>query len=148
MFKKWCACPNPSIVGNSIICGTCYREIEIPKLASVLRENADQVKSREPNREIPRDTEPSTFRLDLHPAAMAIKSAKIVNAWGSGLQIIGFIVGLIYIVLGGYIGMQMDNILGGIVVGTVVGSIFIAFAAFQGALLRMVANYIIARLSR
>jgi hypothetical protein len=78
---------------------------------------------------------------------VAIQSAKIVNAYGTYVQVIGIVIGLI-IVIGGFIlASQNQSIIYGIV-GFIVGALDIAIFAVQGALFRMISNYVIARLEQ
>ena len=159
MFKKWCNCETPSIVGASKICGVCYKEIDQARLMETSKVSMNSPKDNSVQEEFRladvleaepesrmRTSDCAPMSVGLKSTNIAIESAKIVNAWGSAIQVIGIFVGLIYVGVGWYFGKQIDNVLVGIVLGTLVGSIVIAVAAFQGALLRMISNYIIAKL--
>ena len=80
-----------------------------------------------------------------HSMQVAIKSAKIVNAYGTYIQVLGIVIGVVLIVGGFYLAHQSGSpayAVGGIIVGL----LDIAAFAVQGALFRMISNYVIARL--
>lgn len=76
---------------------------------------------------------------------VAIQSAIIVNAYGTYIQVIGIIFGVL-VILGGIILAIQTKIFALAVGGIVVGTLDIAIFAVQGALFRMLSNYVIARL--
>jgi len=78
-------------------------------------------------------------------ANIAIQSARIVNAYGSFIQVLGIVVGVV-IIIGGFILAHSANSALIAVIGGVVGLLDIAIFAVQGALFRMISNYFIARL--
>ena len=78
-------------------------------------------------------------------AQIAIQSARIVNAYGSTIQIIGVIIGFIIIIGGFFLASTMHSALVAFF-GVVIGTLDIAIFAVQGALFRMISNYVIARL--
>jgi len=80
-------------------------------------------------------------------ADIAIQSARIVNAYGSVIQVIGIVVGVI-IIVGGFVLAHSSSSGLIAVVGVVVGLLDIAIFAVQGALFRMISNYVIARLEQ
>ena len=78
-------------------------------------------------------------------ARIAIESAKIVNIYGSYIQIIGIVLGVCVAITGLWIASKLSNF-GYAIGGILVGALDIAIFAVQGALFRMVSNYVIARL--
>ena len=76
---------------------------------------------------------------------IAIQSAKIVNGYGTVIQVIGMIVGVLMIIGGILLAHQSGNI-AWVFVATVIGLLDLAIFAVQGALFRMVSNYVIAQL--
>lgn len=77
---------------------------------------------------------------------VAVQSAKIVNAYGTYIQVFGIAIGALILICGIWIGTAMGNngviAIGGVLIGLVVAGIF----AVQGAVFRMISNYIIASL--
>jgi len=80
-------------------------------------------------------------------ARIAVQSARIVNGYGSGLQIFGVILGLLTII-GGFVLSGSSGSSAFAWVGIIVGALEIAIFAVQGALFRMLSNYVIARLDK
>jgi hypothetical protein len=78
-------------------------------------------------------------------ARIAIESARIVNAYGTYLQIVGIVLGII-IIIGGFFFAQKSHSVVFAVSGLIIGLIDLAIFAVQGAIFRMVYNYVIARL--
>lgn len=78
-------------------------------------------------------------------ARIAIQSAKIVNAYGTYVQVIGIVVGVVAIIAGFVLASQNHSFIYGLS-GLIVGALDIAIFAVQGALFRMISNYVIARL--
>ena len=76
---------------------------------------------------------------------IAIQSAKIVNGYGTVIQVIGMILGVLMIIGGILLAHQSGNI-AWVFVATVIGLLDLAIFAVQGALFRMVSNYVIAQL--
>ena len=76
---------------------------------------------------------------------IAIQSAKIVNGYGTVIQVIGMIVGVLMIIGGIWLAHQSGTIAYAFV-ATVIGLLDLAIFAVQGALFRMVSNYVIAQL--
>ena len=85
--------------------------------------------------------------LKENASQVAIQSAKIVNAYGTYIQVIGIILGILVIVGGIYIAVQ-SKIFAFAIIGIVIGTLDIAIFAVQGALFRMLSNYVIARLEK
>ena len=73
----------------------------------------------------------------------AIDAAKTVDTYGQFLQIIGIILGAITIIGSFAIG---ENNGGVVLAGVILGVLIIIIMTVQGALFRMVSNYVIARL--
>ena len=80
-------------------------------------------------------------------ASIAISSAKIVNAYGTYIQVIGIVLGVL-VILGGIILAVQAKIFALAVGGIALGALDIAIFAVQGALFRMLSNYVIARLEQ
>ncbi len=80
-----------------------------------------------------------------HSAHIAISSAKIVNGYGTLLQVIGMILGVVIAIGGIIVARGTGYVLYG-VCGVIIGLFDLAIFAVQGALFRMVSNYVIARL--
>ena len=78
-------------------------------------------------------------------ASIAIQSAKIVNGYGTYIQVFGIIIGVCIGIVGIWLSAQAHNV-GYALVGLLIGSLDVAIFAVQGALFRMVSNYVIARL--
>jgi hypothetical protein len=78
-------------------------------------------------------------------ARIAIQSAKIVNAYGTYVQVIGIAVGVVAIIAGFVLASKTHLFIYGLS-GLIVGALDIAIFAVQGALFRMISNYVIARL--
>ena len=76
---------------------------------------------------------------------IAIQSAKIVNGYGTVIQVIGMILGVLMIIGGILLAHQSGNI-AWVFVATVIGLLDLAIFAVQGALFRMISNYVIAQL--
>jgi len=76
---------------------------------------------------------------------IAIESAKIVNTYGAILQIFGIIIGVL-VIIGGILLANSTGTGSFAFVGIVLGLLDIAIFAVQGAIFRMVSNYVIARL--
>lgn len=107
------------------------------------------------------DTTPSDFKYTLptgsfsreepnkstqrNAARIAIESARIVNAYGTYLQILGFVIGALIIIGGFKIAHDLHSWAYGFA-GLILGLLDIAIFAIQGAIFRMVSNYVIARL--
>jgi hypothetical protein len=78
---------------------------------------------------------------------IAISSAKIVNAYGTYIQVFGIIFGILMIFGGIILSFQTKTLIlafGGVALG----ALDIAIFAVQGALFRMLSNYVIARLEK
>jgi|688.fasta_scaffold139879_2 hypothetical protein len=87
----------------------------------------------------------SSDKLLSREARVAIESARIVNTYGSLIQVLGIVFGLIN--AGG--GFYLTNYSGDVVwvVGGVISGLAIIFiCVVQGALFRMASNYVVARL--
>jgi len=78
---------------------------------------------------------------------VAIQSAKIVNAYGTYIQIFGIALGLVTIIGGIALANSGSSSAYGWI-GLILGLIDIAICAVQGALVRMISNYVIARLEK
>jgi hypothetical protein len=78
-------------------------------------------------------------------ARIAIQSAKIVNAYGTYVQVVGIVVGVLAIIAGFVLASKTHLFIFGLS-GLIVGALDIAIFAVQGALFRMISNYVIARL--
>ena len=81
-----------------------------------------------------------------HSAAIAISSAKLVNAYGTYIQIIGILIGIVIAIAGFLLSSKLGSPAYA-VGGVLIGAADIASFAVLGALYRMISNYVIARLS-
>jgi hypothetical protein len=91
-------------------------------------------------------SEPEIFNKE-NASQVAIQSAKIVNAYGTYIQIFGIALGVITIIGG----LALANSGGSATygwLGLIIGLLEIAIFAVQGALFRMLSNYVIARLEQ
>ena len=75
---------------------------------------------------------------------IAIESAKIVNAYGTVIQVLGVIFGIL-VIIGGLVLAHSNGAIYALA-GILIGSLDIAIFAVQGALFRMISNYVIAQL--
>lgn len=91
------------------------------------------------------DTSGSTDKSLSHESRVAIESARIVNVYGSFIQVVGIILGILCMVGGFWLDGQLYSSVYK-VMGIISGLLFIAISAIQGALFRMIANYVVARL--
>lgn len=91
------------------------------------------------------DTSGSTDKLLSHESRIAIESARIVNVYGTFIQVVGIILGILCMVGGFWLDSQLYSSVYK-VMGIISGLLFIAGSAIQGALFRMIANYVVARL--
>lgn len=87
----------------------------------------------------------STEKLLSHESRIAIESARIVNVYGSFIQVVGIMLGILCVVGGFWLDNQMYSSVYK-VMGIISGLLFIAISAIQGAFFRMIANYVVAKL--
>ena len=78
-------------------------------------------------------------------ARIAIESARIVNAYGAYIQVIGMVFGGVIVIAGFVLAHTSGSAIVGLV-GLVIGALDVAIFAVQGAIFRMISNYVIARL--
>ena len=78
-------------------------------------------------------------------AKIAINSARIVNGYGSTFQIVGMVIAGIEVIVGILLAKSLGNFLV-FLVAAIIAAITVAIFAVQGALFRMISNYIIAKL--
>jgi len=93
----------------------------------------------------PSDVPISSAKYQSQEVKVAIQSARIVNSYGSLIQVVGVIFGVINAAAGFYLTNYSGNpawVVGGVLFGLIV----IFLCAVQGALFRMISNYVIARL--
>jgi hypothetical protein len=93
----------------------------------------------------PPDVPISSAKYQSQEVKIAIQSARIVNTYGSLIQVVGVIFGIINAVGGFYLTSYSGNP-AWVVCGVLFGLIVIFLCAVQGALFRMISNYVIARL--
>jgi hypothetical protein len=79
-------------------------------------------------------------------ASNAIGSARIVDGYGEIVQIVGIVLGVLTLIGYTWIGSQLNYGFAGFIVGLIAGSITAGVAIVNGALLRMISNYVIAKL--
>ena len=131
-------------------CGKPYRADKLKRCPSCAAESINSPIT-EPN-----FSEPSTVTAfasapprvkssSSNASRIAIQSAKIVNGYGTVIQVIGMIVGVLMII-GGILLAHQSGTFAYAFVATVIGLLDLAIFAVQGALFRMVSNYVIARL--
>ena len=131
-------------------CGKPYRADKLKRCPSCAAESINS-QITEPN-----FSEPSTVTAfasapprvkssSSNASRIAIQSAKIVNGYGTVIQVIGMIVGVLMII-GGILLAHQSGTIAYAFVATVIGLLDLAIFAVQGALFRMVSNYVIARL--
>lgn len=81
-----------------------------------------------------------------HSASVAISSAKLDNAYGTYIQIVGIVIGIGFGIGGSWLTSQTGSPAYA-VGGNLISALDIASFAVLGALYRMISNYVIARLS-
>ena len=87
----------------------------------------------------------STGKLLSREARIAIESARIVNTYGSLIQVVGVVFGLMNAGAGFYLTNYSGDVVW-VVGGVLLGLAIIFLCAVQGALFRMASNYVVARL--
>ncbi len=119
-------------------------ESDYPK---IIAEEPPQVEKKEKTESVAR----KVSKLDKpemrtkHSAVVAIRSAKIVNGYGTLLQVLGAIVGA-GCIIAGYLLTHHYGSKGYVIGGVAIGLLDFALFAVQGAVFRMIANYVIAQL--
>jgi hypothetical protein len=98
----------------------------------------------DPETQVSRTSQKGPLRVS-HSAKVAIQSAKIVNGFGTYIQIFGIAQGIILIFGGFLLSHQLGPVLYEIG-GVIFGLLLIAISAIQGAVFRMISSYVIARL--
>lgn len=93
----------------------------------------------------PSDASKSSAKYQSHEVKVAIQSARIVNTYGSLIQVVGVIFGVISAVGGFYLTNYSGAVIW-VVAGVLSGLAIIFLCAVQGALFRMISNYVVARL--
>lgn len=91
------------------------------------------------------NTSTSTGKLLSREARIAIESARIVNTYGSLIQVVGVVFGLMNAGAGFYLTNYSGDVVW-VVGGVLLGLAIIFLCAVQGALFRMASNYVVARL--
>ncbi len=86
-------------------------------------------------------------RRESNSTNVAIDSAKLVNGYGKFLQIVGMIAGLA-IIIGGFVVAKSNGNAAYGVGGVIIGVLDMAMFTVQGALYRMLSNYVIAKLDK
>ena len=133
-------------LSNPPSCMTCSN-------LEAMRQNSSEIDVEEPKSisdsskkdESISNTSASTDKLPSREARIAIESARIVNTYGSLIQVVGVVFGLMN--AGG--GLYLTNYSGDVVWvvgGVLLGLAIIFICAVQGALFRMASNYVVARL--
>ena len=93
----------------------------------------------------PFDVPRSSEKLQSHEARIAIESARIVNTYGTLIQIVGRVFGLVNAASGFYLASNSGNV-GWAIGGVLFGLVTIFLCAVQGAVFRLISNYVVARL--
>ena len=89
---------------------------------------------------------PIDQKVQSNEKRIAIQSARIVNAYGTYIQIFGVVIGIL-IIIGGFLLASQTGLVIYKIAGVIIGLLDIAIFAVQGALFRMISNYVIARLT-
>ncbi len=89
--------------------------------------------------------EPAQVARKGDAAPVAIQSARIVNGYGTFIQVLGIIAGISIVIVGFVLASSLHSAVFALV-GLIVGALDFALFAVQGALFRMISNYVIARL--
>jgi uncharacterized membrane protein len=80
-------------------------------------------------------------------AHIAIESAQIVNGYGTFIQVFGILLGILTAIFGFWLASK-SGLFSVAIGGIIAGAFICAISAIQGALFRMLANYVIARLEK
>ena len=145
--------PCPGCAGISFTYLTEEESSKVP-VESILKENTKS-KNTFSNLPITLD-EPRSRSKDLsdtysafrqgNSSSKAIQSAKIVDSYGTYIQFAGVVIGAIYFISIWWLGSQFGNGFSGFIAGLLIGILIIAIAIVNGALYKMISNYIIAKL--
>jgi O-antigen/teichoic acid export membrane protein len=79
------------------------------------------------------------------PREIAIKSAKIVSKYGTTVQVIGRVIGAVLLLAGALFSIRSANPIS-FLLALIVAALIYGLILVQGAIFRMVANYVITRL--
>jgi hypothetical protein len=93
----------------------------------------------------PSESPMSSARYQSHEAKIAIQSARIVNTYGTLIQIFGILCLITNVASGYYLTNYSGNV-GWLVGGVITGLVVLFLCAVQGALFRLISNYAVARL--
>ena len=94
----------------------------------------------------PSDSLVSSTRYRSHEAKVAIQSARLVNTYGTLIQVFGIIC-LFTNIGGGYYLTNYSGNVGWVVGGVISGLVVLFLCAVQGALFRLISNYAVAQLN-
>jgi len=165
MAKRWCAkcgemdptgisscakCGERSFVYSESMVGTIQSTDNSKKSKPTVKKEESKIESSVPTKPI----EKFEFNLpdnaksrsgQSHEARVAIESAQIVNVYGAYIQIFGIVLGVL-IIIGGLVIASKPGLGAFAFFGIVFGLLDIALFAVQGAIFRMISNYVIARL--
>ena len=107
--------------------------------------NNEPRQSKQSQRDLAPDKKVHSSENHNHSTKVAIESARIVNGYGSVIQIVGLVLGVLTII-GGFVLAHQTGTGSWNWIGIIIGALEIATFAVQGALFRMLSNYVIARL--
>ena len=134
---------NPKVLKKCPVCQTPHLQSEPPAASESSATNSVGSTSRDvPHREAWTVSSPSTSKSEYGRVARA--SAKIVNNYGLGIQILGWISGVIifFFVAFSY-GDSYSSRTGYVLMGIVAGAATVIANMILGALYRMLANYVL-----
>jgi hypothetical protein len=94
----------------------------------------------------PENFHPIGQKVQSNEKRIAIQSARIVNGYGTYIQIFGVVIGIL-IIIGGFLLESQTGLAIYKIAGVIIGLLDIAIFAVQGAVFRMISNYVIARLT-
>ena len=131
-------------LSNPPSCMTCLN-------LEAMHQNSSDIDAEEPasiadtskRDELMSNTSASTGKLLSREARIAIESARIVNTYGSLIQIVGVVFGLVNAGGGFYLTNYSGDVVW-VVGGVLLGLVVIFLCAVQGALFRMASNYVVA----
>jgi hypothetical protein len=104
------------------------------------------VSEKSKNSKLKMEDSPKAISNISHSGEVAIQSARIVNAYGTYIQVAGIVLGAVIAILGIWLATKLENNSVIFIASIASGLIVAGVAAVQGALFRMFSNYVIARL--
>ena len=165
MGKRWCAacgelessgaaecskCQSRSFVYSESMVGTLRDLSQSEKTSNTKKSEKKEIKTASNQDSDNQSPAFLTNRVEIKPtrsdsARIAIQSARIVNAYGAYIQIVGIAVGIL-VIIGGCVIASSVHLAWIAFIALIIGLLDIAIFAVQGAIFRMFSNYVIARL--